>query len=422
MTTPTPLVLPGKATLECTQHFLNERYAHWNYQASWQAPVGKEHGMNTRIGLEFRTSDIPHIRQNIEQLILMGCNHFQWNVGQAEELAFVDYSPFFDYFQDEANRLTTRNGVFFSLRLPRMENDKTAEMVKLAAKKLGLEQWDRIVLSEISETLANISGLTHFSEHPEGDHVFWTEDQKSETLAPLQIALNHSHLLSFFDEPAQALWIQFLQKESFPFSFNLHTPMDVETSVFSPAVSSDTIEIQQQNRQTILALLGAVENKLNSDLKKWQEAQKITTSLDPFAFIHLLREACRSLESAEQWEHYLSNSWFPPFQHHVRSWSLQIPETLQKQWRWNVREYMAKVHELMSVQNRCLRMDQTERLRPLHIKLRQRLPEFPTELTFGAQLLFFLASVSSAETLFFPWKTLDSAIEFLGLMRFPFQK
>lgn len=410
----------GQATAAQTSQFLKNRFHCWKYQDAWQVSLVHNQLVSSRLGIEFTTSDLPQIQENFEQLLSMGCNHFQWKIEQSEELAFVRHPPFLAYFQNPNQALASREGVIFSLKLASQPMDKIAHTVELASTHMAMAHWDRILI-QLSETqlsqelLLSFPSVGAFQEAP---------FIAAPTIDLHQLALSPSQVFSLLEEStdSSSSLVSFLNQMTGAVSLCPTLPSLETVTVISSKENDALIETQQQTYQTLLALLQAKEKKINSDLVKWVDVNHPSIDLKPFNFFRRLKDACETIQDTERWEYYLSNLWFPAFQHHVQSWSFYIPEAYQEQWRWNIREFMDQIHDIMGVYSKLLRLKQTQRLWPLSERLEQILPQFPIVLTFGAKLLFFLASAPWSETIFFPWKTLDSAFEYLGLMRFPFRE
>ncbi len=431
-------LLPGLASIDETQQFLTERFSAWDYQAVWQKTLALNRVSGSLLGLEFATKDFPDLQKNLPQMLAMGCNHFQWVIEQPEELAFVRQSPFFDYFRDSSARLVSRNGVIFSLRLPSLAPPDLNKVIALASSKVGIEQWDRIVItpqtSEVMQSLVypqrneeseveNTLGLNFLGE-PDSQQLLEIIE-KTAGMVHLQVPFNLVQFRNFlrrswqFEGNTYAL-PKLLEKWQSSVSFR--SPFFAEDNEDSGSLLVDVVKEfknYSQDRQTLLSLLDVSEKRLNQNLRKWQKISGEKVELEEFQFMPFLKEACDSIQNIEGWEHYLSTLWFPPFHHHVRAWTLKIPEVCQAQWRWMVNDFMENIHDLMGLQSEAIRTKQAQRMQPFSQVLNQYFPEMPIAITFGAKTLLLLASTPWPETVFFPWKTLDSTIEYLGLMRFP---
>lgn len=358
---------------------------------------------------------------------------------QAEELAFVHESPIGPYFNDTTSPLVSRNGVFFSLRLPPIRPADYPQVVEQAASKFRLEQWDRVLLTPqtsepqalarfLGENFIQILGKEtlglNFSGEPHCQQ-FIEILETAETLSHIQVPFNLVQFRNFLRRSWQSSGTsQALPKllENWQCNVSFRSPFSIEYGQATGDLLSDVVKGSrnyQQDLQTALSLMASNENRLNHDLNKWRKEQGIAGDLKEFRFVQLLKEACASIHTVAEWEQYLSTLWFPPFHHHVQSWSLKIPETYQVQWRWMIDSLMVNIHDIMGLQAETLRTQQAQRMQPFHQVLNQYFPEMPITLTFGAKTLLLLASTPWPETVLFPWKTLDSTVEYLGLMRFP---
>ncbi|MBF0279870.1 MAG: hypothetical protein HQM13_18880 [SAR324 cluster bacterium] len=428
-------LLKGFASVDETQKFLDERFRTWKYQPSWKRSLNPNGICGSLLGLEFSTKDLVDLQKNLPQLLSMGCNHFQWVIEQSEELAFVHNSPFIDYFQNTDTRLVSRNGVILSLRLPQLPSAELHQIISLASKKFGVEQWDRIV---ITPDLSEYENLTDWDEHLKLESELGLNFQggsdsqemieameKFSKKTHVQVPFNFIQFRNFLRrnwqfEGKHYAMPKLLEKWHSSVSFRspfIREENDSSSSLFAEMVNES--KNYAQDLQTLLSLLDASENRLNQNLQKWQQIDGKKVEMDDFQFISFLREACHSIQNVEEWEQYLSTLWFPPFQHHVRAWTLQIPEACHPQWRWMVNDFMENIHDLMGLQSEVIRSEQAARMRPFLAVVNQYFPEMPTITSFGAKTLLILASTPWPETVFFPWNNLDSTIEYLGLMRFP---
>ncbi len=426
-------LLYGCATPEVTQRFLQDRFSNWHYQSGWQKPLSSN-VMSSLLGIEFKTMDIPYIQQNLAQLLTMGCNHYQWHITEPEELAFVHQSPFFQYFHDASPALVSRHGVIFSLRLPPLSVRDLPQIIEQASAKMKLEQWDRILLTPERSFLKNLftSDQSPGLEHEQMLSLNVTEDKScqefirsfGENIHHLQIPFNLVQFKNFLqrrwqlEEKAYALPELLKMWKS---SISFRSPFSIEHNNQSGNLLVEYVKDHAnypQAIQTMLVFLKAREKKINQDLKKWQQHQMEPCDLEPFMFMEHLEEACHTIQNVEGWEQYISTLWFPPFQHLVRSWSLKIPDTYQDQWRWLINDLMEHIHEIMGLQSEALHAQQAQRMLPFLQIMDQYFPEMPVSMTFGAKTLLLLASTPWPETVLFPWKTLDSTVEYLGLMRF----
>ncbi len=391
--------------------------------------------MSSLLGIEFNTNDIPYIQQNLAQLLTMGCNHYQWHITQPEELAFVNQSPFFEYFQEDAAPLVSRQGVILSLRLPPLPMVDLQQIITQASGRMKVEQWDRIVLTpepsflETTLALNQLSGLEQEQmlnlNVVENDACQEFIKSFGEKIHHLQIPFNLVQFKRFlqrrwFLEERQYALPELLKKWKSSVSFR--SPFSVEQDEQSGNLLVENVKDHanyQEAIHTLLFFLKAREKKINQDLEKWQQADMERCDLKPFIFMEHLEEACAAIQDVEDWEQYISALWFPPFQHLVRSWSMQIPHVYQSQWRWLINDVMEHVHEIMGLQSEALHLQQAKRMQPFLQTMNQYFPEMPVSMTFGAKTLLLLASTPWPETVLFPWKTLDSTFEYLGLMRFP---
>lgn len=465
----TKTILLGQAEQKATQEFLEDRFAKWKYSSIWKkslcvVPSAEplllpNKVYSTLLGIEFKTTDIPSLQQNFHQLVMMGCNHFQWVVKEPEELAFIKESPFSAGDLQSISPLATRQSIILSLRILPSAASEIPLMIEQSAEKMEIEKWDRVWIPldsyQASQSLYDNIGLS-ISEEFFQNEVSLNKGLPSSEISekfnkiiticsdryPLQIPM---HLKSFIrllphnekDRPEYKQNILSLFDKSHEgISFRAMSLEEVGEGYTMLQSSNNKMKNSQQHIQTLLALLKADEKKLNIKIVQWLNTESPSEenhsggvslgsiplkniNLAPFDFVKSLENACKTVENTANWEQYLSELWFPSFQHHVRSWNSHIPDSYQKQWRWIINQMMEYVHELLGIQTQTIRMNQAQDLLSQLQVLDQNFPKLPTITTIGAKYLFLLASTPWPETVFFPWNTLDNAFEYLGLMRLP---
>ncbi len=423
-------MLPGRATQAATQQFLEKRFDLWKYQSSWKQPLAPLEAWSSRLGIEFETADIPHIRPHLEQLLKMGCNHFQWNLRDPEELVHVPVEPLWGLFQGASpHPLTNREGVILSLRLPSVPSDSLDDLLFQTRKRMQIAHWDRLLLASDSTAVGKLEPVfdwiqqnsqqaTQIGLHFSGstpDQTFFSELQSKNIIDHLHVPCN---LVQFRDWVSPASPLEFWT--AWPGSISCYSPFAMQSTSYSSSLIADDVNFSQdysQMVQTTLALLKASETRLNADLQEWRQSYLEGFPLEEFNFVEYLEEACETIRHVDDWESYMSALWYPPFRQHIQNWSPKIPAVFQEGWRWQIKSFMEHIHTLLGVQAESLRQQQAERLSPFREILDTSFPETPMILTFAAKTLLLWSSVPWSETILFPWHALDNAIEYLGLMR-----
>jgi len=455
----TRTTLLGQAEKNATQEFLQDRFAKWKYSSIWKKQILPNEVSSTLLGIEFKTTDFSSLQQNFSQLLMMGCNHFQWVIKEPEELAFIKQSPFSVENLQSISPLVTRQSIVLSLRILPTAASNIPLLIEQSAEKVEIEKWDRVWIPldsyKATQSLPNNIGLS-ISEEFFSKKVSLNEALPNSEISekideiisicsdskPLQISLplkSFTNLLSHNEKnksenlgadssagTTQDGILSLFDKLNVEISFRAMSLEEAGEGYTVLQSSTDKMKVFQQHVQTLLALLKADEKKLNIRIFQWLNTESQSErnlineiNLAPFDFIKSLKEACEAVENITNWEQYLSELWFPSFQHHVRSWTPHIPDDCQKQWRWMIDQMMEHVHELLGIQAQTIRMKQAQELLPYLQVLDQNFPKLPSITTIGAKYLFLLASTPWPETVIFPWNTLDNAIGHLGLMRLP---
>ncbi|MGK5090925.1 hypothetical protein WDW89_02780 [Deltaproteobacteria bacterium TL4] len=427
--TSTPIV-QGKATLAATQACLESCFQNWHYQKEWKRQLSSLKVYSSLLGIEFETLDFPQIQQSVEHLITMGCNHFQWHLKQPEELAFVRSSPFSSFFKNPPS-FASRQAVILSLRLPLRSQENPLEIMEQAKQVMGIEQWDRVIFSD-SQNFKASEQQNQLSSYGIEFNVqtfapeqlkHWDQQRVPHVQVPFNL-VQFKHFLSRRWTLEETRYSLPRLLEHWGCSVSFRSPFSLNEEGEELSLLSEQVNLwENYTEKTALGLewLQRGEDQLNQTLRAWP-----TFSLKPekllFSFVDHLKEARQYVTQVEEWESYVSNTWFPPFQQQAHYWSLQAAMDQKESWAKQIRAFMKQVGEVMALHSEALRSHQAYRMRHFVRVLESQQPESMTLKTFGAKTLLLLCSTPWPETVFFPWKDLDSSIEYLGLMRFPLLK
>lgn len=423
-------VISEKASFKATNRFLEDRFQNWNYQFSWLKTLPSLNVASSLIGIEFCTTDIHQVIDNLPQLLSLGCNHFQWTLGQPEEIAFVHNSPFAEYFRN-SSAITSRESIILSLHFPlELGQFSLKELFEQTKEVMEIEHWDRIILNP----------LTNLSEHVKD----FGSSQDSMGLYFLEKMISVDMLRELNENPAPHIQIpfNFVQFKNFlrnqwevgdtrlsmpklferwSSSVSFRSPFKMDIDVQASSLLAEEVNPWKDYGAQVQAAFGQLQERetlLNTDLLELKLLEEENNRL-PFSFVDFLKEASHRGKDVEDWEHYISATWYPAFQHQIRVWTSKIPTSYQEQWKQHIQEYMQSVFEIMGGHSEYLRGIQAQRMRPFIQVIDNYLPDRLMHLTFGAKTLLVLCSTPWPDTVLFPWVDLDSSVEYLGLMRYP---